>query len=399
MPVLEDLNFAITDSLEQQMCPSLPIDVDLTVRRFPRLRRLALAGMVTPLEDTALYTQLRTLSLTTCSPPLSFDHFLDTLALCTQLEELCLKDTLGRLWGDFVRGDPAPCRPLISLPCLDRIVLSRHGALCTSRFLAHLHIQSSVRLDISADVNSGSPLCPCSITAMLPAVTLEPLATVNDIQLSMSTSSGPGAQSVWIRTDRTPDMVSTASLTVVLAAWGPHCGPHAALSGWGSVSDLPKVLGCSPATSLSVVNVQPDAVAAWAGVFRSCPLLERLSIQGIFWSSTCAVGIENAFLGLHAASMGADPGSPQAIACPRLAHVAVDGLETTAVYEAIRTCVRYRRDQGVARLQEIDLFLFRDPYVPSALDRACLDDILGCTERLRPRGSMDLVLSGRGGGG
>ncbi|KAI1785183.1 hypothetical protein LXA43DRAFT_152362 [Ganoderma leucocontextum] len=227
MPVLEELDLAITHGMYR-----LPIGVDLTSRRFPRLRSLTLASMVAP-QDTPLYAQLRTLSLTTCSHHLSFDRFLDTLALCTRLEELCLKDTLHHLSGDWMQGDPGPGQPLVSLPRLDRLALSNHGCACTSRFLARLHIQPSVRLELSADIDAASPDGSRSIAAMLPPShalgTLEPLATVSDVHMRMA--SDPGSKSVWIHTGpSTPGetgSTTSTSLRMGLAPRGPHNDPHA----------------------------------------------------------------------------------------------------------------------------------------------------------------------------
>ncbi|KAI1793619.1 hypothetical protein LXA43DRAFT_197487 [Ganoderma leucocontextum] len=389
LPVLEKLNFAITHSLWPSSQGYLPIDVEVTLRRFPCLRSLTLGGIVAP-QDTALYMQLRTLSLTTCSHRLSFDHFLDTLALCTRLERLCLRDTLDRFSDDWIQRDPVLRQPLISFPRLDTLKVSGHGAACTSRFLAYIHIQpSTIHLEIFVQVDARSPDDRAfTIAAMLHAATLEPLATVNDLEILMRSCAGP--RSVWIRMNRTPERVVAASLImdVAVSAHDPSCDlvryAPADYYGRGSVGDLVESLGRSPVTSLSVVNVYPDTVAAWAAVFRTFPLLERLSIRAPGIGCEYAVGIQNIFLGLHAAST-TGPGPP-AVACPNLRHVSVDGSGSPAVYEAICTCIGHRGGRGVV-LGQLDLSLYRDWDFSSALCPApCIKDIVGCTERLSLRG-------------
>ena len=141
--------------------------------------------------------QLRALSLTACTHILSFDHFLGALDSCTCLRELHLEDTLHRLSGNWIHAerDPASCRrPLISFPHLDSLVLRAHGAICTARFLAYLHIRPSARLEVSAeaeDAEADGPNGARSMASMLrtdvdPIVTLEPLAMVNALDMSMS---------------------------------------------------------------------------------------------------------------------------------------------------------------------------------------------------------------------
>ena len=87
------------------------------------------------------------------------------------------------------------------------------------------------------------------------------------------------------------------------------------------MANLSRLLGRSPLTFLSISYVLLDAVEAWAGVFRAFPLLERLYIEG-----DSSVGMENTFLGLHAASAadstGADPGCLVPVACPNM-HMSV----------------------------------------------------------------------------
>ncbi|KAI1793803.1 hypothetical protein LXA43DRAFT_1122306 [Ganoderma leucocontextum] len=352
MPGLERLHFAITHDRPSPY--HLPIDVELTCQRFPHLRRLALTGIVAP-QDASFYTQLQKLSLTTCTHHLSFDHFLDTLASCTGLKLLHLHDTVHRLSaGDWMQRDPGPPyrRSLVSFPHLDRFVLSGHRPACTSRFLAYFHIHSSTStLVIAADAEDQQADLPpdgaCSMAAMFPpshAVTLEPLAMAKDIEMAMC--EGP---SVEIHTRST-----LPAFVRLMMQLGPddHRAPP---SRWGSVADLVQFLGRSPLTSLSVFSVRPDAVAAWAGVFRTFPLLERLSLWGI----DDAVGKENAFLGLHAASTaGADPDSDSpTVACPNLKHVRLHGLGSTELYEAIRICFRHRGERGFV-LAGLDLELW-----------------------------------------
>ncbi|KAI1793632.1 hypothetical protein LXA43DRAFT_1081217 [Ganoderma leucocontextum] len=384
MRVLEKLDFTVTRYGYYLDHFPIDTDIELTSMRFPRLRNLTLAEVVAP-QDPSLYTQLRALSLKGCSHQLSFDRFLDALDACTRLEDLDLENTLDRLSGDWMQRDPSPRRPLISFPHLNKLVLRAHGAACTSRFLAHLHIRSSVRLHISAeadddDADARSPDGACSMAAMLPpaspgaAANLEALATARDIHMYMSMDSN----STQITTNRTPEMFFSVLLTM---AFGPRNPPNPHTSSrWGSVSDLVELFGRSPVTSLSIADVHPDTVAAWATVFRTFPLLERLSIQA-GWGTGCAVGLKNVFLGLHAAST-ADPDS-STVACPNLAHVSVRAvnMQITKVYGALRTCFRFRGDKGVV-LSELKLEFLTSPKSPQALYRACVKDIVDCTERL-----------------
>ncbi|KAI1793634.1 hypothetical protein LXA43DRAFT_198509 [Ganoderma leucocontextum] len=389
MPALEKLEFAVQHGMGPRTPSRFPVDVELTLTHFPCLRSLTLAGMVSP-QDTALYVDLHTLSLTTCSHSLSIDHFLDTLALCTRLETLSLKDTLDRFSDDWKQRGPTPRRPLISFPRLDTFVISGHGAVCTSRFLEHFHIRSSARIDISANVDARSSDGAFALARWLPprhALTLEPLATVNDIRMCMLSRAGP--KSVWISTDRTPEMAVTACVSMDVALTimdGVFRDPAYTPSdyGQGSVQELVEFLGRSPVTSLSIVDVHPDAVATWAGVFRTFPLLERLSVLST-WGRDRALGLENVFLGLHAASTTTTgPGLPAALglACPNLKHISVDGFGSTPVYEAIRTCIGYRRGRGVV-LERLDLNRLGLDLSLAGVCRACaIKDIVGCTRRL-----------------
>ena len=197
MPALEGLHFAIGDPEYPYPPYHLPVDVKLTCQRFPRLRRVALARVVAP-QEISFYTQLRTLSLTTCSYSLSFDHFLDTLASCTRLQILKLENVVNRLdGGNWMQRDPAAPlqRPLISLPRLIEFRLRGHRAVCTARFLAYFRVAASTLLDVEAEaedmdepVDGPSPAGPSSMAAMLPpnhAITLEPLTVARDISMSM----------------------------------------------------------------------------------------------------------------------------------------------------------------------------------------------------------------------
>ncbi|KAI1793623.1 hypothetical protein LXA43DRAFT_197635 [Ganoderma leucocontextum] len=376
IPALEKLRFNIDPQLRDIYYT--PTDIELTSRRLPCLQRLIFIGMVAP-RDTSLYTQLRTLSLTASPHNLSFNHFLDVLGSCTRLEDLHLESTLHRLSGDWMQGDPSPRRPLISHPRLERFIISGHGAVCTSRFLAHFHIHSSVCLKISADIGDNEVGTPDpgpdgarSVAAMLPpshAVDLEPLAAGNGIVMCMFAPHGR----ISINATRSPPhaawMVGTAFLSI-----GGQSGPSR-----GSVSDLIEVFGRCPVTSLSVNQIRPDAVALWTNVFCTFPLLERLDVSG-YCEDDCGPAIENVFLGLHAAST-ADSAS-SLVACPNLRHVRAQGVGTTAVYEAIRTCVRYRGDKGVV-LVELELDLFDGSDVCSAMRRACIKDSLHGTMGLK----------------
>ncbi|KAI1782828.1 hypothetical protein LXA43DRAFT_1187382, partial [Ganoderma leucocontextum] len=327
MPVLAQLDFSITACRRYFSHFHMPIDVELTSRRFPHLQSLALTGVVAP-RGASFYTQLRTLSLNTCSHNMSFCRFLDVLASCTRLEHLHLENTLDRLSGDWMHRYPASSsRPLISFPRLDTFELSGHGAVCTSRFLAHFHIQSSVRLRISADADAdldGSD-GPLSIAAMLPpsyAVTLEPLSTAHDV-LSMDM---PADGYRWIRIQAgsagpPAETVPAVSLSMQPVSWDAR-GPLVR-SRRGTVSDLVELLGHPPVTSLSVDRLFFDTVEAWRDVFRAFPLLERLSVCG----SRGPLAIANVFLGLHAASTAdSDSGSPVAVACPSLANISLVGI-------------------------------------------------------------------------
>ncbi len=391
MPTLEKLSFAVTYDLRPRTRDHLPIDVELTLRRFPRLRSLTLAGTLAP-RDSALIRELRTLSLTTCSHSLTIDHFLDTLCLCTRLETLRLKDTLNRFSDDWTQRDPVPRQPLISLPRLDMLLISEHGAVCTSRFLAHIHVRSSVSVRISANVDARSPGDgACALAGMLPpshSVTLESLAAVSHLEVFMC--ARPRSKAIWIHTDRTPGTaVMTAHMSMDVAfgdGIGSFRDPTLPPSdyGEGSVRELVEVVGHSPVTSLSVDNVYPDAVASWARVFRGFPLLERLSVNGNCGGLDRARGMENLFLGLHAASTtGPGPGAQTTLACPNLRRVSVYGAGSTAVYEAISTCIGYR---GVGRgvvLDELELTLFRNGLdLSPAVCRACIRDLAACARRL-----------------
>ena len=324
----------------------LPNDIKLTGQRFPRLRRIALTGLVEP-QETSFYTQLRILSLTTCSYNL-FDRFLDTLA---GLQILHLDNTVDCLpGGDWMQRDPdlvglASRRPLILFPHLTKFVTSGHGSVCTARFLAHFHIQASVCLAISAYAEDSDQDRPVdipspglhhegarSIAVMLPschAATLEPLDAARAIHISMYFAS-----SVKIGTPAGASPQGDSGGVVLSMRLAPHWNLP---SRWGSVANLSRLLGRSPLTFLLVTYVLPDAVEAQAGAFQAFPLLERLYIEG-----DSSVGMENAFLGLHAASAdstGADPDCLGPVACLNLAHVGVLGHGNAAVYEAIWTCV------------------------------------------------------------
>ena len=404
MPALEKLDLVIAYSIWPRADRRLPIDADLSRRRFPHLRSLSLAGMFTP-QDAALYTDLTELSLTTCSHGLSTDQFLGILAQCNQLEKLCLEDTLDCFSDDWMQRDPVPRRPLISFPRLNTFVVSRHKASSTSRFLAHIRVRASARLEISADIHihHRGPTDVLALAGMLPpqpAVTLEPLAAVHAVKVWMCCFAG--FRTIWVRTERTPEALAPTacvSMNVALAAstdTSPNPFYRPADYGQGSVRELAGVLGRAPVTALEIVDVHTDVVESWAAVFRAFPRLERLSVRGKphCWNVRCARGIENVFLGLHAASEpDSEPttGGPDsdasalALACPNLRHVSVDGWGTAEVYVAIRTCIEYRAGRG-AVLGQLDLNVFRrNTDASPELCRACIEDIVRCTGRLQLR--------------
>ncbi|KAM5545616.1 hypothetical protein V8D89_000654 [Ganoderma adspersum] len=371
MPALENLDLAIShDELPRRHGHS-PDDVELTRRRFPHLQSLTLAGILAP-RDIALYADLRTLSLTTCSHRLSIDQFLDTLALCTRLETLYLEETLDRLADsdDWAQRDPVPRRPLIYFPRLISLELSKHGSVCTSRFLAHIHVRACVQLEIWSrdeppfpEGDGRAPATALSIAGgILPpsyATTLAPLATVNDVEVETWPSSPASrCRQAWLSTRRDPE---SDGMPV-----------RARAAGRGSVRELVDLLPAhAPVTKLTFRQLgrHPNSmtVAAWAAVFRAFPRLERLSVMT--WGAPLgALGLERMFLGLHAASasMETETGAagslaptPGTLACPHLREVAVCGCgsATAAACEAVRTCIGYRGARGaVLGLLDLDLY-------------------------------------------
>ncbi len=387
MRELERLEFAVVH--ERRRPYYLPIDVELTCQRFPRLRHLALAGVVAP-QEASFYQQIRTLCLTTCTHNLSCDGFLDVLASCTGLECLYLQKTIEHLSGDWVQRDPVPWRPLISLPRLHRFSLGGREVARISRFLAQFYVRPSVNLSIWAhaedaeDTEAPSSHGARSMAAMLPpsyADTLQPLAMVTEIHMWMG-----GSVAVEISAERPARL----SLSMTLSSYAGRPCP-VALPRWGSVGDIVRFLGHAPLTSLKISEVLPDTVAAWASVFRTFVLLERLHIMGFVQESPA--GMENAFLGLHAASAGSSA-ADSPVACPSLTHIRVHCVGSTALYEAIYTCVRHRGDKG-AVLVDLDLdILWGRNRTPSSC-RAYIKDLLDCTKRLNLPGlSMDEIGAG-----
>ena len=388
MPALEQLNLVIAGHRSPRRRDYSSGDrLELTLRHCPHLRSLTLTGMFAP-QDTALYTDLRTLSLTKCSHTLTTDKFLDTLALCSRLETLYLKDTLNRFSDDWTQRDPDPRdrRPLLSFPRLDTRVVSDNGATCTSRFLAHIHVHASVRrLEISAKLDPRAPdpsvaLALPGILPPRPANTLEPLSTATAVKVcSCCQMCGGGVRSISVRTDRTPNCKMPGAVTVATCCVR------------GSVRELVGVLGRKSVTALKVNNVFPDAVEDWTAVFRAFPRLERLSMCGPRpnWHGISA-GTENAFLGLHAASHSDEEEEEEGkgkgvldrgLACPNLLHVSVECEGHTALFEAIRTCVRYRSVRG-AVLEQLDLnFPVWD--LTSDGGCACVEEIIGACGSVR----------------
>ncbi|PIL34695.1 hypothetical protein GSI_03475 [Ganoderma sinense ZZ0214-1] len=377
MPALEVLELETTHDERAQTRGKTPNDVNLSQQRLPRLRSLTLTGIPAP-RDAALYADLHTLSLTSCSHSLSIDQFLDALALCTRLKTLCLHETLDRLSEDWKQRDPVPRRPPIHFPYLDSLEVSQHGSVCTSRFLSHIHVRASAQLEISTRDHTRVPThrdAGASILllagGMVPpnhAATLAPLATVTDVDVSTCWSCDWGIGPAWFSVARTgtgaTDTTVTArmSMNMTRADWG-------ARRGW--VRGLVELLGRAPVTTLLVdhVDSRPDSVADWAAVFRAFPRLECLVVCASEYAqdSDGAVGIERMFLGLHAASVSATATatatrtgacSPAAVACPHLKRSGVGGSATMTVYEAIRTCIVYRGRQGVV-LEELELYLTR----------------------------------------
>ncbi|PIL34700.1 hypothetical protein GSI_03480 [Ganoderma sinense ZZ0214-1] len=360
MPALEVLELETTHDERAQTQGKTPNDVNLTRQRLPCLRSLTLTGIPAP-RDAALYADLHTLSLTSCSHSLSIDQFLDALALCTRLKTLCLHETLDRLSEDWKQRDPVPRRPLIHFPHLDSLEVSQHGSVCTSRFLSHIHVRASAQLEISTRDDtrvSGHRDAGASIFflagGMVPpnhAATLAPLATVTNVEVDTRQDYYSGVYLAWLRVSRNTgaaatDTTVTASMSMNMALADPAC--RAARRGW--VRELVELLGRAPGvTALTLDNTgsHPDSVADWAAVFRAFPRLERLSVRS-GGDPDGVVGMEHMFLGLHAA------GSPAALACQHLREVGVFGLVTTTVYEAIRTCIVYRGRQGVV-LEELDV--------------------------------------------
>ena len=381
MPFLEDLHLDVLERV-----PRDDMDVHLASQRFPRLRTLALSAMVAP-RDTLIYGQLRTLSLSRCS----YDHsstscFLDALASCPQLEELTLKNTLRHLLGEWTHSGPVPHRPLISLPHLRRFTSDESDLLYTSRFLAHLHLQASVVLDISVMGIVSMPRTP-TMTALLPpdrSTTLPGLATATAIRM-MICDSEYQVEGVYDDPNSTESrrpgeqqhILLTLSAEPDNPSWDPCLGQ--------GLADLMDCFGQSPLTSLVVRGDHNyGTVPVWEAVFRTFPLLEKLDITS---GTGLYDDISAVFLALHAVSIGAgtahtDSDSACApLACPNLKKVCAQGLGTVRTYEAMVECFRYRGERGAA-LQLLCLELGDGEGVTPALRRAYMQSLLNAEDGL-----------------
>ena len=342
MPLLEKLCFSVRKVSHMSSVPQ--IDAQLTSQRFPSLRALALtsAMMVAP-QEISLYSQLRELSLDGCSPPLSFDGFLDVLAASVQLEELHLRGgTLHRLPGGWPRGGPIPYRPSISLPRLSSFVLSEYRIDRISCFLAHLRLRPSTVLCILGRVsgettNTIDAMLPPNRSAVLPVLGLATNAHVSVRDREYTIGCG------YVRPHDDPSGDSPQ----VLLELDP--GNRRRADGlWDQamtqgLDDLVQSFGPSPLTRLSVGGNQSyGTAAAWERVFRKFPVLEELNV---FRDRDNAGGAANIFLGLHAAST---THTDSMVACPNLKGIDIDDTSTVETYEAMRDCFVYRGERGIA---------------------------------------------------
>ncbi|KAI0643383.1 hypothetical protein C8Q79DRAFT_978614 [Trametes meyenii] len=282
---------------------------------MPQLRRLYLRAFRGPL-NLSYFPNLRALKLDSCNGwSWSFDHLIDTLEVCTSLEELYLNESLlARSEGYYHAASQYNARTL-TLPHLCALHIFDPTAVSISRFLANLVAPGLTRLHVNhycvktTSVWRGDGNATPSLQALIQASDstsrVLPNFTTDPATASISLSSH--LYTVSLRSKSRSLSLSLTDRSSVLE-WG------AALP--TAMRDLMELFPAAPITRFSItVRESNSSSTLWARIFGHMPLLEELELKGS--GSSCEV-----WGGLYDASRR----DPAGACCVGLRRVVIHGL-------------------------------------------------------------------------
>lgn len=318
---------------------------ETTPGNYPLLRDLELISTKSMPKNLAFYSNLRRLSLRSCTIDINLDHFYDILAACTRLESLALYHFLSYLRppDGSQRSRSAPWRSLIPFPHMTELSLSQEHHDDISLFLAHLLLpQAMTGLSIFAVVLKNEH--EARLTATLPAdrTNLLPvLSTVAYVELNMWDDK----YTMHASTDAD---IHTATVALTLTAYNITCWDHFLQS--RGLRDLLDIFRYARLTGLWIAG-NFDTITCedeWKTVFTAFSGLEKLECY--------AEGKSTPYMwpALHIAQ------STEQVICPRLHTIGLFGCRLRGAekaklfFENAIACLRSRAARRNA-LQRLDL--------------------------------------------
>ncbi|KAL1950792.1 hypothetical protein VTO73DRAFT_5916 [Trametes versicolor] len=250
-------------------------EMRLSAESFPVLRQLTLNNFVLPAESS-LYSQLHILVLTRCRWIIPMRQFLDILEATPRLTDLLLDHCdLPLFPKDADATSPLLSHTRIILPYLSTFKIAGESIHTTRSILAHVHAPSMANSTIQGITHEVELEGANLLVRLLPpdpwrAIPL--LNTVTSITVRAERSSeflgiwasGNGCNMSF--TLPIPDRYTTSH-------WDPWL-PHL-------FRDLIVLFSHAPITQLTVEGSHGDLTDDdWAGVFRSLPLVEDISVCG-----------------------------------------------------------------------------------------------------------------------
>ncbi|KAI1791002.1 hypothetical protein LXA43DRAFT_459073 [Ganoderma leucocontextum] len=374
MPALEAL------SLDGPYREDQTLDVPITHDLAPRLTALNLRNSKSP-RDIAMYTPLRSLTLSGSQWTISYDEFLDVMSKCRDLECLNLDEEVLDPFSDELAnpttGHPPRMTPVV-LPRLKVLELRGQVALLF-HLLATLHAPQATTIELMNRLDDDEP-GPLVTRLLAP-----------NPQLRYPFLSSPRAVSVscW---DGAPFRLSV------------RCGPdsNALLSiDYGMRHDLPAnsylepnlvdIMDFFSVVSVDTLEVEGDldkvAVETWQRIFEAFQNLRTLLIKGRGTFDSLWLGLQRA----TTSSVERDG----VVCCPFLSEIVVDDppwrvssfeFEATAtVFGLIPGVLGARADAGGARLQKLQLYLHYTDELWSQMSElrdAFVEDVKALVEEL-----------------
>ncbi|KAI1791008.1 hypothetical protein LXA43DRAFT_1014050 [Ganoderma leucocontextum] len=345
-------------------------DIPITHDLVPRLIDLDLRTCTAPL-DTAVYTSLRSLRLTSCWWTISYGEFLGLMGKCHALQYLSLDEDVIDSFIDQIANptiDHLPSMMPVVLPRLTSVKLSGQREVLF-HLLATIHAPQARRIELTncRDDDESGPVIS-RLLAPNPQLRIPFLSSPHTVSLScwdeapfkLCLRCGPrrnGLFSIDYGTPHDEEWPGNANLQHNLLATMD-------IFSVASVDTL-EVEGC----------LDQVAVETWQRVFQTFSNLRALNLKRRGTLDSLWVGLSRA----TTSSLERDG----ALCCPRLSEIAIDGRPnspykfsaTPTLLEVVRAVLRTRADAGGTRLQKLRLYLqytdelwsqtseLRDPFV------------------------------------